>query len=141
MGQTPSCCGRSSKQHFLACTIRVFLLLRNLLYGYATSSFVIHTLHVILLRLIRSRKIPRTDKRHTTDDAKCMQNVNLKTSKEPYSMTLSPQANYTECATATCRRNLVPIFVDRGVSRDQRGGSPTVINLSFLDRSRYLSFK
>jgi hypothetical protein len=28
----------------------------------------------------------------------------------------------------------VPTFVDRGVSRGQRGGSPTVINLHFLDR-------
>jgi hypothetical protein len=36
---------------------------------------------------------------------------------------------------------LVSTFVDRGVSRDQRGGSPTVVNLSFLDRSRYFSFK
>jgi hypothetical protein len=32
-------------------------------------------------------------------------------------------------------------FVDRGVSRGQRGGSPTVVYLSFLDRSRYFSFK
>jgi hypothetical protein len=31
--------------------------------------------------------------------------------------------------------------VDRGVSRGQRGGSPTVVNLSFLDRSRYFSLK
>jgi hypothetical protein len=31
-------------------------------------------------------------------------------------------------------------FVDRGVSRGQRGGSPTV-TLSFLERSRYFSFK
>jgi hypothetical protein len=30
----------------------------------------------------------------------------------------------------------MPPFVDRGVSRGQRCGSPTVINLSFLDRSR-----
>jgi hypothetical protein len=36
---------------------------------------------------------------------------------------------------------LVPTFVDRGVSCGQRGGSPTVVNLSFLDRSRYFSFK
>jgi hypothetical protein len=36
--------------------------------------------------------------------------------------------------TATCRGNLVPTFVDRGVSRGQRGGSLTVVNLSFLDR-------
>jgi hypothetical protein len=47
---------------------------------------------------------------------------------------LSPRANYTDLATATCRRNLVPTFVDRGVSRGQSGGSPTVVNLSFLDR-------
>jgi hypothetical protein len=36
---------------------------------------------------------------------------------------------------------LVLTFVDRGVSRGQRGGSPKVLNLSFLDRSRYFSFK
>jgi hypothetical protein len=28
----------------------------------------------------------------------------------------------------------VPTFVDRGVSRGQRGGSPTPVNPSFLDR-------
>jgi hypothetical protein len=31
----------------------------------------------------------------------------------------------------------VPTFVDRGVSRGQRGGSPTVVYLSFLDRRSY----
>jgi hypothetical protein len=36
---------------------------------------------------------------------------------------------------------LVSTFVDRGVSRGQRGGSPTVVNLRFLDRGRYFSFK
>jgi hypothetical protein len=56
-------------------------------------------------------------------------------------MALSLQANYTNWATDTCRRNLVPTFVDRAVSRGQRGGSPTVVNLSFLDRSHYFSFK
>jgi hypothetical protein len=45
------------------------------------------------------------------------------------SVALSPQANYTDWATATCRRNLMPAFVDRGVSRGQHRGSPTVINL------------
>jgi hypothetical protein len=35
----------------------------------------------------------------------------------------------------------MPTFADIGVSRGQRGGSPTVVNLSFLDRSRYFSFK
>jgi hypothetical protein len=57
------------------------------------------------------------------------------------SVAFSSQANYTDSATATCRRNLMPTFVDRGVSRGQRGGSLTVVNLSFLDRSRYFSFK
>jgi hypothetical protein len=33
-----------------------------------------------------------------------------------YSVALSPRANCTDWATATCRRNLVPTFVDRGVS-------------------------
>jgi hypothetical protein len=57
------------------------------------------------------------------------------------SVTLSLQANYTDWATATCRRNLVPTFVDRGVSPGQRGGSTTVVNLIFLNRSRYFCFK
>jgi hypothetical protein len=52
-----------------------------------------------------------------------------------YYVAFSPQANYTDWTTATCRRNLVPTFVDRGVSRGQRGGSLTIVNLSFLDRS------
>jgi hypothetical protein len=61
--------------------------------------------------------------------------------KQTNSVAFGLQANYTDWATATGRRNLVPTFVDRGVSRGQRGGSPTVINLSFLDRKCYFSFK
>jgi hypothetical protein len=53
----------------------------------------------------------------------------------------SPQANYADWATATCQRNLIPTFADREVSRGQRGGSLTVVNLSFLDRGRYVSSK
>jgi hypothetical protein len=55
------------------------------------------------------------------------------------SVAFSPRANYTDWSTATCRRNLMSTFVDRGVSRDQRGGSPTVVNLNFLDRSEDIS--
>jgi hypothetical protein len=51
------------------------------------------------------------------------------------SVAFSPRANYTDWGTATCPSNLVPTFADRGVSRGQRGGSRTVVNLSFLDRS------
>jgi hypothetical protein len=57
------------------------------------------------------------------------------------SVAFSPQANYIDWATATGRRILVPTFADRGVSRGQRVGSRTVVNLSFLDRNRYFSFK
>jgi hypothetical protein len=57
------------------------------------------------------------------------------------SVALSPQTNYTDWATAAGRRILVPTFVDRGVSRGQRGGIPTAVNLSFLDRGHYFSFK
>jgi hypothetical protein len=57
------------------------------------------------------------------------------TKQKSNSMALSLQVNYTDWATATCRRNSVPTFVDRGVSRGQRGRSPTVVNLSFLDRN------
>jgi hypothetical protein len=63
------------------------------------------------------------------------------TKKKKNSVAFSPQANYTDWATATCWWNLVPTFVDRGVSCGRRGGSPTVVNLSFLNRSRYFSFK
>jgi hypothetical protein len=54
---------------------------------------------------------------------------------------LSPRANYIDWAAATCGRNLVPTFVDRGVSRGQRGGSLTVVNLSFLDLIHYFFFQ
>jgi hypothetical protein len=56
------------------------------------------------------------------------------------SVALIPQANYTDWTTVTCRGNLVSTFVDRGVSRDQRGGPPTVVNLSFLDLNRNFSY-
>jgi hypothetical protein len=46
---------------------------------------------------------------------------------------LSPRANYTDWATATSQPNLVQTFMDREVSCGQSGGSPTVVNLCFLD--------
>jgi hypothetical protein len=52
-----------------------------------------------------------------------------------------PQANYTDWSTATGRRILVPTFMDRGVSRSQRDGTPTDVNLSFLDWSCYFFFQ
>jgi hypothetical protein len=63
------------------------------------------------------------------------------TTKTTYSMAFSPKTKYTDWATANCRRNLVPAFVDRGVSRAHHGGSLTAVNLSILDRSRYFFFQ
>jgi hypothetical protein len=54
---------------------------------------------------------------------------------------LSLQANYTDWMTATSQRNLVPTYVGRDVSRGQRGGAPTAVNLSFLYRSRDFFFQ
>jgi hypothetical protein len=42
--------------------------------------------------------------------------------------------------TIPTERILVPAFVVRGVSRGQCGRSPVVVNLSFLNRSRYFFF-
>jgi hypothetical protein len=53
----------------------------------------------------------------------------------------SLKANYMDWATATGRRILVPTFVDRGVSRGQRGGTSMTINLTFLYRSHYFFFQ
>jgi hypothetical protein len=68
-------------------------------------------------------------------------NIALPSSKQTNFVALSPRANYTDWSTATCRRNLVPTFVDRGVSSGQRGGYPTVVNLSFLDRSQSTTYR
>jgi hypothetical protein len=89
----------------------------------------------VVTRITR-RHIPEDDILHSHGLENLKSYIN-KTNSEA----LSPQANYTDWATATCQRNLVPTFVDRGVSRGERGGSPAVLNLSFLDRSRYFSFK
>jgi hypothetical protein len=53
---------------------------------------------------------------------------------ETNSVALNQRTNYTDWATATCSWNLVPTFVDRRVLRGQRGGSLTVVILSFLNR-------
>jgi hypothetical protein len=76
-----------------------------------------------------------------TRQESCLVQTHIHKTEKIDSVALSPQAKYTDWATATCRRNLVPTFVDRGVSRGQRDGSPTVVIVSFLDRSQYFSFK
>jgi hypothetical protein len=52
-------------------------------------------------------------------------------------MNFSSQENSTEWAAATGAQMLMPTFVDRRVSCDQHGGTPTSVNLSFLDRIKF----
>jgi hypothetical protein len=52
------------------------------------------------------------------------------------SMAFSLQVNYTDWATATGRRIILPTFADRGVQHGQSGGTPMATNLI-----RYFSFK
>jgi hypothetical protein len=70
-----------------------------------------------------------------------MKSAELTATYKTKSVAFSPQEKYIDCATATCWRNLVPTFADRGVFRGQRGGSPTVVNLSYIDRNHYFDFK
>jgi hypothetical protein len=58
--------------------------------------------------------------------------------KQTNSVTLNPQANYTDWSTATGRRILVPTFADRGVSRGQSGKSPTAVNLFLSSSSSFV---
>jgi hypothetical protein len=53
---------------------------------------------------------------------------------------LSPRANYTDRATAACRRSDWQIFVDRGC-HVVSVTNPYVSILGFLDRSRYFPIK
>jgi hypothetical protein len=57
------------------------------------------------------------------------------------SVTANSVSFHEQIIPTDCRQNLVSTFVDKGVSCGQRGGSPMVVNLSFLDRSNYFSFK
>jgi hypothetical protein len=52
-----------------------------------------------------------------------------------------PKGNYPDWSVAAGWRILVLTFADRGVSRGQHGGSSATVNLSFLHRSSYFSFK
>jgi hypothetical protein len=56
-------------------------------------------------------------------------------------MAFSLQANYTDWVTATSWQIVVQSLVDRGMSCCQCGGTPTAINLSFLDWSRHFFFQ
>jgi hypothetical protein len=62
----------------------------------------------------------------------------VQTSKEQKKKKLngrSPQANYSDRATAACRRSRQPLLVE-GVAWSAQL-IPTAVNLGFLDRSRY----
>jgi hypothetical protein len=74
-------------------------------------------------------------------DGRSVSRPDFSTPKQTNSVAFSPQANYIDRATAITWRNLVATFADTEVSRGQRGGSRTVVNVSFLDQSRCCPFK
>jgi hypothetical protein len=81
-------------------------------------------------------------KRWVPPKCRFLQEPHCVTSQEmAFSVAFSPQVYYTDWTTATGHWILVSTFADRGVSCGQCGGTPMAINLSFLDWSRYVSFK
>jgi hypothetical protein len=68
-------------------------------------------------------------------------NVSIRQDYVCNSVAFSSQVNYTYWATAIFRPILVLTFVDISVSRGHRGGSPSTVNLSCLDRSPYFLFQ
>jgi hypothetical protein len=52
----------------------------------------------------------------------------------------SLQVNYNDWATVTGQQILVPTFADRVASHGQHDGTPTAVNLRFLDWNRYFFF-
>jgi hypothetical protein len=59
----------------------------------------------------------------------------LKT-KKLNSVAFSPQANYTDRATAACRRSQCQLLLIEGVAWSAQR-IPAAVNFGFLDRSRY----
>jgi hypothetical protein len=55
------------------------------------------------------------------------------------SVAFSPQANYTDRATAACRRSWCQLLRIEGVVWSAQW-IPTAVNLGYLDRSRYFFF-
>jgi hypothetical protein len=89
--------------------------------------------HIFFFPKLRTYLTPQPDTNITGD--KQYMYVVLK-NKQTHSVNFSMQANYTDCATATGRRILVPTFADRGVRVVN-----AAVHLGVLDRSRYFSFK
>jgi hypothetical protein len=56
------------------------------------------------------------------------------------SVAFSPQANYTDRATAACRRSYCQLLRIDGVAWSAQL-IPTAVNFGFLDRSRYISIQ
>jgi hypothetical protein len=69
-----------------------------------------------------------------------MRNVNILTNKQTPWLLVHKQTIPTK-RPPLVGEILVPTIADRGVLCGQWAESPTVVNLSFLDRSRYLSIK
>jgi hypothetical protein len=122
---------------------QLFWLSNPLLFHHQFASFhVITTKHIVHLHKKQKSSVGLSPQANYTDWRPL---VHLHTHKKNINKTtfvpVSPQANYTDWATGIGRWILMPTFSDRVVSRCQRGGTPTAVNLSFLDHSRYFFFQ
>jgi hypothetical protein len=59
--------------------------------------------------------------------------------KQTNSVAFSLRANYTDWRLPLLGKIFSANFVDTGVMRGQRGGSPTNVNFNFLDRLLFLT--
>jgi hypothetical protein len=84
---------------------------------------------------------PNTYPLNWTYRFECIWDLHTHVASKTNSVAYSPQANYTDWATATVWRILMPTFAGRGVSRGQHCRTPTVINFSVLHWSRYYFFQ
>jgi hypothetical protein len=88
----------------------------------------------------KTNSVALSPRTNYTDWATATCRRNTQCEHKTYSVATSPQANYTDWATATYWRNLVPLLWVEGC-RVVSAADPHGRYLSFLDRSCYFSFK
>jgi hypothetical protein len=98
------------------------LLIRSLVFN--VSHFTI---------LLKKNILSRTTEWSREEELKSGHNIHLGVYN---SMAFSPQENYTDRATAACRRSLCQLLRKVGVTWSAQR-IHTAVNIGFLDRSRY----
>jgi hypothetical protein len=93
----------------------------------------------VKLNVIKYRKLEERISK-ITGDFFLIERCPHTTDKKTNSVAFSPQANYTDRATAACRRSFCELLRIEGVAWSAQR-IPTDVNYGFLDRSRYFSIQ